>query len=130
MCREPMSFRKRDGTDCREKRELFNGRWAAKRGLERGKVGKNMKPLPECVNLHLVLCPLCNSFYNEYVFLVDGQQTTLLDWIRDEDSDENIFVIKPFLHTKSTESDRELNFHRKHLSDIRACLPLEEVDGD
>ena len=136
MCCESMPFQMRDGSDCHEKREMFNGAWAKSKGLVvKSGSGQGAKSgnLPECIELYLLLCPLCHSFFHEYVFQVTDEQESLFNWISDWNENETAYTISCSRHTKSSEPDRKLQFHRKHLGDIRsvlgtsACVQSEET---
>lgn len=114
ICSGPMPFLKKDGSEYCEKRELLNGKWAT--GIKNKLRNEKM---PEYEKLFIVLCPLCNRFYGEYVSNRDEQQKTLLEWLRKNDGNE--FTIHSS-KCKSKEPDRQLVFHRKHVGDIRAVL--------
>lgn len=114
ICWEPMPFLKKDGSECCEKREILNGKWA-------NELTNNLQneKMPEYKMLYIVLCPNCNRFYDEYVTKRDTQQDQLLEWIQRSDGYE--FIIESST-CKSKESNRKLLFHQKHIGDIRAVI--------
>ncbi len=116
MCLRPMPFLKHDATECCEKREILNGKWAT--GIKNQLPEKN---LPEYEKLYVVLCPLCNRFYDEYVSKRDCQQEALLKWLQTNDGNKFTIESSKF---KSREPNRQLIFHRKHVGDIRAVSAL------
>ena len=121
MCCYPMQFQKRNGNECCEKRELLSGKWAVKRGLTNlhgdQTEDSETERLPEYDKLNIVLCPICNSIFNEYQHLVDEHQDALLDWFRNENG--KVFTI-PCSQLNCNEPDRQLHFHQKHVDDIRS----------
>lgn len=135
ICCYPMPFQKRNKEDCREKRELLSGNWASGRGyslsmpIKEGddKEEDEIVALPEEPKLYIVVCPTCNRIFQEYVASLDDEQDRLLKWILEEDSPK--FQIR-CSSLNEGESDRWIQFHRKHLDDIREIVSANLVKND
>jgi hypothetical protein len=130
ICRYPMPFRKRNREEYCEKHELLSGTWAAKRGYSLSmpiEDGDEIVAFPEEPMLHIVVCPTCNRIFQEYVATVDDEQDRLLKWILEDVSPK--FQIRCSA-MNDEESDRWIQFHRKHLDDIREVVSANLVQDE
>jgi len=113
MCLGNMPFLKRNGDEYSECVTLLTKPWMDKRE----------GTLKVITPLNLVLCPVCSSFYKEYVHEDPEQQNAIFDEITTSGGRE---ITIGCSNVNDQEQDRVVHFDPTHIADIRDCLPQKE----
>lgn len=117
ICLDCMPFKKRDGGDYCECTTLWTESWAKSKGIKL----KVMTPL------NLILCPICSSFFNEYVHKDHSfslQEDLFHEITGNADGTAEITLCCSRINDQ--EPDRVIHFDPTHLADIRDCMEQED----